>query len=98
MGITTEAGWCVMASVKSNSSGFSSYVPLLEFLRTIFVNVTIFDDAISTEILNRDLECVSRRQLRIGKNWRGFLGEDYPGEKQQESDGTNEHRRISKGR
>jgi hypothetical protein len=62
-------------------------------------NVThLFGVSTNAEILNRDLECVSRRQLRIGKNWRGFLGEDYPGEKQQESDGTNEHRRISKGR
>src|SRR5260370_10068757 len=58
MGITTEAGSCVTASVKSNSSGFSSYVSLLKFLRTFFENVTLFQDAILTEIPHRNVECV----------------------------------------
>ena len=79
MGITTEAGSCVTASVKSNSSGFSSYVSLLKFVRTFFGNVTSSEDAISTEILNRDLECVSRRQLRIGNDG----GRGQSGRKQQ---------------
>jgi hypothetical protein len=29
-----------------------------------------------TEILHRDSECISRRQLRIGKYWGGLLRED----------------------
>jgi len=33
-----------------------------------------------TEILNRDCERVSGRQLWIGKNWRGLLGKGYRGQ------------------
>ena len=87
MRITTEAGSCVTASVKSNSSGFSSYVSLLKFVRTFFGNVTTYEYAILTEIPRRNVECVSRRQLRIGNDWRGLLGEDYLGEKEQEGEG-----------
>ena len=56
-------------------------------------NVThLFGVSGYTEILNRDSECVFRRQLRIGKYWGGLLREDEWGQKQQEGDGTNEHR------
>jgi hypothetical protein len=61
------------ASVKSNSSGFSSYVSLLKFLSTFFGNVTIFQDAILTEIPHRNVECVPHRQLRIKNDWRSIL-------------------------
>jgi hypothetical protein len=52
----------------------------------------LFGVAGYAEILNRDCERVSRRQLRIGKNWRRLLGEGDRGQKQQEGDGSNEHR------
>src|SRR5260370_13420128 len=56
-------------------------------------NVThLFGVSTNTEILNRDLECVSRRQLRIGNDWRGLLGEDDLSEKRQKGEGSNEHR------
>jgi hypothetical protein len=37
-------------------------------------------------ILHHYFECVSRRQLWIGNDWRGLLAEDYRDQKQQESD------------
>jgi len=43
------------------------------------------EDAISTEILHRNVECVPGSQLRIGKNWCRLLAEDDLGEKQQKS-------------
>jgi hypothetical protein len=67
MGITTEAGSCVTASVKSNSSGFSSYVSLLKFLRTFFGNVTTFEDAISTEIPHRNVNASPGVNLGSGR-------------------------------
>ena len=44
-------------------------------------NVThLFGVAGYTEILHRDRAGVTRRQLWIGKNWRGLLGKGYRGQ------------------
>ena len=47
-------------------------------------NVThLFGVSGYTEILHRNFECISRRQLGIGENWRGLLGEDDLREKEE---------------
>jgi hypothetical protein len=44
----------------------------------------LFGVAMYTEILHRNFERVSRRQIRIGNDWRGLLADDDLGENQHE--------------
>ena len=62
-------------------------------------NVThLFGVSGDADILSRDIERAAGSQIRSGRIGDRLLREDDLGENQQECDGTNEYRRISKGR